>query len=132
MIETNDNDAPYNLKSPEPIRFDKRVNVYLSKEMKLYSTHYEDHVDCDGFGYCEATEDSDFKEDFEQHHRNITELLDILAEQAKLRIGEIDFAIKRKEPGEDSSSAVAELNKWKNILEDCKGWKLEDMYIDDI
>lgn len=133
MIDTNDSNSPWNQNPPEPVAFTKRVGVYLTKEMRLHTTCYEEHVDCDGHWYAtDESDGTDFLEEYEREHHSIPALLDILAKQAELRIAEIEREIKLMDPTLSIHRLVKEVTKWKAIIEECAGWKVEDIDIDDI
>lgn len=133
MIDTNDSDAPWNQRGPEPVAFTKRVGVYLTKEMRLHTTYYEEHVDCDGNLYVtDESDGTDFLKEFQSKHHSIPELLDILAKQAELRIAELECEIKLMDPTLSIHRQVNELKKWRTIIEECAGWKVEDIDIDDV
>ena len=132
MIDTNDSDAPWNQNPPEPVAFTKRVGVYLTKEMKLHTTYYDEHVDCDGNPYfTDESDGTDFLEEFESEHHSIPELLDILAKQAELRIAELEYEIRLMDPTLSIRQQANEVKKWRTIIEECAGWKVEDIDIDD-
>ena len=89
-------------------------------------------MDCDGHWY--ATDESDggdFLEEYKREHHSIPALLDILAKQAELRIAELEREIKRMDPMSSIHRQVNEVMKWRTIIEECAGWKVEDIDIDD-
>lgn len=132
MIDTNDSDAPWNQREPAPVSFDKKVNVYLSKEMELSTTYYEEHVDCDGNHYCtESRGETNWESEFKQEHMGIPELLEVLEKQAQIHMAEIERDIKHMDPFISPQSKLSEYRRWEKILKDCQGWKVEEIEIDD-
>lgn len=133
MIETNDRNDPRNQTDTPPVAFDKKVIVTLSKEMPLHTIFYDEHIDCDGRTYyTDESDGTDYLEEFKSEHHSIPELLDILAKQATLRIAILEREIRLMDPTLSIRRQVNEVEKWRTIIEDCAGWKVEDVDYDDV
>jgi len=124
-----DSSAPYNQRDPEPVDFDKTVMVTMSKEMSLSTCYYEDHVDCDGNGYfTEIPGETDWEREFQDEHKTIPELLEIVGKYAKRNIARIDKVMKKC--GSDTSRLQRKRRYWSSILEDSQKWKVEELVVE--
>lgn len=95
--------APYNQVDPSEKLFDIMLSCSLSKELSVYSENY-DPYGCNGAGSLDSPID-----DYKDHHYTIQELLSILKE----------VATEKLTKKEDTS-------KWKQVLEDCDGWTIDE------
>lgn len=99
----NDPNAPWNEKDPPEKLFDILVSCSLSKELSVYSENY-DPCGYNGAGLLNSPID-----DYKEHHYTIQELLSILKEVATEKLAK----------KEDTS-------KWKQVLEDCNNWTVDE------
>ena len=133
MIDTNDSDAPWNQREPEPVAFTKKVSVNISKVMPLHTTYYDEHVDCDGHWYAtDESDGTDFLEEFKFGHHSIPELLDILKKEAEGHLKALNSLITHQYNNEAPEHILADKRKTESIIRDCSGWKEEDIDIDDV
>ena len=96
-------DAPWNEVDPPEKLFDIMVSCSLSKELSVYSQNY-DPYGCNGAGLLDSPID-----DYKEHHYTIQELLGILKEVATEKL-------TKKE----------NTSKWKQVLEDCDDWTVDE------
>lgn len=99
----NDPNAPWNEKDLPEKLFDILVSCSLSKELSVYSEDY-DPYGCNGAGLLDSP-----IEDYKKHHYTIQELLNIL-----------------KEVATDKLAKKEDTSKWKQILEDCDDWTVDE------
>lgn len=133
MIETNDSRDPRLQKEPDLVGFEKKVIVTLSKNMPLHTIYYEEHMDCDGHWYAtDESDGTDFLEEFKSEHHSIQELLDILKKEAEGHLKALNNLITYQYNNEAPEHILADKRKTESIIRDCSGWKIEDIYIDDI
>lgn len=124
-----DSSAPYNEQDPEPVGFDKTVMVTMSKEVELKTIYCEEHIDCDGHGYfTEMRGETDWEQEFQNEHKTISELLEIVGKYAKRNIARIDKVMKKC--GSDSSRLQRKRRYWSSILEDSQKWKVEELVVE--
>lgn len=135
MVDTNDSNAPWNQKEPTPVGFMKVAIVTLSKEVELETIAYEDHIDCDGNGYfSEIPGETDWEQEFKDEHRTIPQLLEILEKRSEKELNGLKRFIKHIERhnGEVPAHILAKMRELESIIKDCRGWRVEDIEIDDV
>lgn len=99
----NDPLAPYNEVDPPEKLFDIIISCSLSKELSVYSHDY-DPDGCSGAGLLNSPIDN-----YRNHHYTIQELLGILKEVAMEKL-------TKKE----------NIHKWKQVIQDCNKWVVDE------
>lgn len=134
-MEHNPN-APWNKSDPDPVDVDCYVSCSLSKDVTVSTTNYiaeewEDWDKDDEGGYIHLGgvdydfSDCNFSKAYHQDHYSILELL----EQLKVFL---EGAIKNLEQlspeasKEEKAAKKANLRIYKQMLEDCQGWILDE------
>lgn len=96
--------APYNEVDPPDKLFDIVMSCSLSKELSVYSHDY-DPYGCNGAGLLNNPTNA-----YSEHNYTIQELLGILKEVAKEKLTEKNN----------------NTYKWKQVLQDCEGWTVDE------
>lgn len=139
--ENNMIDNPYDSRDPRfepdpiPVGFMKTVIVTLSKEVKLETTAYEDHIDCDGNGYCtEIVGETDWEQVFKDEHRTIPQLLELLEKECERKKQALEryFGVLECQGEKPTKELLDKKRYWESVIEDCRNWKVDEIDIDDI
>lgn len=112
-------DAPWNQPcDPDPMEITVRVTTLLSHETTVETDNYDI---CHDYGWSDSIDLHDSNSDVEKYykaqHKSVPELL-----------GELAKYIKGELTGDISQERKNELNA---MLADCKGWKTEDLQVED-
>ena len=120
-------DAPWNETEREGREFPCRCSVSLSKSDCIVSNAYVDEVVQDEDGCYRYTDTSyiEWDADWKEQHFTIPQMLDELKKYIEKELN--SFKVSSK-PFSDEDRK----RKWKlrDMLEDCQGWEVDDVYIE--
>ena len=114
----HDPNAPYNETVVPEQEFTVDVSVTLTKTVKLRTNNYTPEFDEGSGAVYTNTTDIDWEEDYKNQCYTIPELLEVLQEYLKQDLQRAVFKDKRR--------------KIKQMIKDCKGWKVEDMEFEEV
>ena len=132
----HDPNAPYNQSDLDPIDVDCYISYSISKDITVSTTDYiaekwEDWDSDDEGGYVHSGgvdydfSNCNFSETYHQDHYGILELL----EQLKVFLEGAIEDLERLSPEvnkEEKAAKRANLRIYKQMLEDCQGWTLDE------
>ena len=105
----NDTNAPYNKKEQDPVAFERRVDIVLTKYMDIETADYTSDED----GY--DTGQVNWHEEYRDSHIPFTDMLDELAKYIE---------------GELAGGCTIERRRHlRDMLSECRGWSTESIDI---
>lgn len=116
----NDPRAPWNEQEPEPVTKAIEYSCTIHRPAMVKTTNYEPDIpqrEWDGDGYVTVRDDDDFSDtdwltEYKSQYRTPLQLIEVLQSTAeKLAQGVMP----------DLPASY-----WKDLLDDCKNWKIED------
>lgn len=132
----HDPNAPWNQKKPKPLNVNCYISCSLSKDVTVTTSDYiteewEDY-DIDTEGNCTHTvevnydySNCNFNEDYHREHYSIPELLKQLEVFLHSAIKDLEKSAPEITAG-DKATKKTQLRIYKQMLEDCKGWTLDE------
>ena len=132
----HDPNAPWNQSDPDPVDVDCYVSCSISKDVTISTTDYiakewEDWDRDDEGGYVHSGgvdydfSDCNFSEAYHQDHYGILELLEQLKVFLEGAIKDLE-QLSPEASKEEQATKRANLRIYKQMLEDCKGWTLDE------
>lgn len=126
-----DSSAPWNRKEPSGAIVTKQVMITISKPYVDIET-FETHEDWDGDQMATfPNDDADLYTAYRDGGMTVPDLLGKLAEIAEKKVKNMEAEIKASA---NRHEAEKNLNKqiryWREIMDACKGWKIEEIEID--
>lgn len=132
----HDPNAPYNQSDPDPIDIDCYVSCSISKDVTVSTTDYiaekwedwdmdaeGDYVHSGGVDY--DFSNCNFSEVYHQNHYGILELLEQLKVFLEGAIEKLE-QLSPEASKEEKAARRANLRIYKQMLEDCQGWTLDE------
>lgn len=108
MSQSQWEDAPFNQEDPPEKPFDIALSCSLSKDVTIYSNDYNP----DGKYGCEELYNP--LEAYKEYNHTIPELLNILKDIAKEKLKDHE------------NHTGFYIHKWKQIMEECEGWIVDE------
>ena len=135
-LGANTPDAPWNQSDPDPVDVDCYVSCSISKGVTVSTTDYvaeewEDWDSDDEGGYVHSGgvdydfSDCNFSESYHQDHYGILELLEQLKVFLEGAIEDLE-QLSPEASKEEKAAKRANLRIYKQMLEDCQGWTLDE------
>lgn len=132
----HDPNAPYNQSDPDPVDVDCYISCSISKDVTVSTTDYiaeewEDWDRDDEGGYIHSGgvdydfSDCNFSEAYHQDHYGILELLEQLKVFLEGAIEDLEM-LSPEASKEEKAAKRANLRIYKQMLEDCQGWTLDE------
>lgn len=126
----HDSNAPYNQHGQDSRQFDVTISQTLSKNTKVNTNDYtlEETWDDDfGKGLSVNTEDTDWKQAYQNNHETVESLLSIFSGMLKDRLkslvsigAELQFI---------SHSDRREIKRLQYLIKECDGWCVDDFEV---
>lgn len=130
IVLDTDSNAPWNEHPELTATETKKVLVTLTNVVEVETSEVVEDEDEDGRCVI-ATKDADWCKAYEEDEFRLPKMLNLLADIAIEKAGIYENEYKKLPyNSRERASSYHKWQYWRNVAEHCKGWKIEDIDID--